>query len=406
MESLNEGPTGMVDQNDTALEGLPGATKTEERLTQAALAAERLEVAPKILLLASVLSVGTIALVDYLSGDEFSFSLFYLVPVGAGAWLVGRRAAVLIAVLCTVCWLANDAWLSGRVYEQPWIAYWNAVVRLCIFLIVAVLLCRLKDTLLSVRQAHASLMVAHQQLHVVRKKQLELKDQLLSHVSHELRTPLSAAHQFISIVLDDLAGELNAEQREYLQIAFRNLNHLTQMIGDLLDATRSESGKLAVELRPVSIGDTTSDVLQARMPAAQEKGISLSSELSPDMPLVLADPGRVEQVLVNLVDNSIKFTPSGGHVTVTAGVSGENTGFALVSVEDTGRGMSPEAMKNLFQRLYQVEQEGGGSRQGLGLGLFICSEIVSRHGGRIWADSEPGRGSTFSFTLPIAPTEA
>ncbi len=154
---------------------------------------------------------------------------------------------------------------------------------------------------------------------------------------------------------------------------------------------------------PVRVEELLSDLtLTMRSPAA-EQGIALVHETSPDLPSARADAARVRQVVTNLLENALKFTPTGGKVALRATRYGEE--FLCISVEDTGRGISLDAQKRLFQRLYQTEAEDSGSRRGLGLGLFISREIVSRHGGRIWVESVPAQGSTFHFTLPVVSEE-
>jgi hypothetical protein len=131
------------------------------------------------------------------------------------------------------------------------------------------------------------------------------------------------------------------------------------------------------------------------------KNISLRSDLAPDLPYVWADPARVRQILINLIDNGIKFTPEGGTLTVEGRPFSEDNGFLRLSVSDTGCGISPENRELVFDRLAQVKSSAEASRSGLGLGLFIARELVSRHGGRIWVESQLGHGSTFNFTLPV-----
>jgi sigma-B regulation protein RsbU (phosphoserine phosphatase) len=234
-----------------------------------------------------------------------------------------------------------------------------------------------------------------------RQQQLKIKDQFLSHISHELRSPLAVIHQFVTILLDRIAGDLTPEQNEYLGIILRNVNQLRKMIEELLEVTRAETGKLAIhpQWTPLfELIDETTDVMKI---AASGKGIGLSSEVSRGLPFAYADPNRARQVLMNLIDNAVKFTPEGGKIAVRCQVSSENPHFLSVSVSDTGCGIPPEETKKIFDSLYQVKDSIEINRKGLGLGLYICKELVSRHGGRIWAESEFGQGSTFSFTLPI-----
>jgi PAS domain S-box-containing protein len=239
------------------------------------------------------------------------------------------------------------------------------------------------------------------ELERTRQQQLELKDEFISHVSHELRSPLTAIYQFVSILLDGLAGDLKAEQREYLEITQGNVHQLRNMIGDLLEVTRVQTGKLSVEPRRISIPKVMEEALSSTVAATAAKDLGLATEIPAELPAALADPYRVRQVVANLLDNAIKFTPKGGKVALRVGVSPDDPKFLCISVADTGCGVVPEDRERIFERQYQAENSSGPSRKGLGLGLYICKELVDRQGGRIWVESEPGRGSTFSFTLPV-----
>jgi signal transduction histidine kinase len=238
-------------------------------------------------------------------------------------------------------------------------------------------------------------------LDMSRKQQLQFKDEFLSHVSHELRTPLSSIHQFVTILLDGLAGEMPVEQREHLSTVLGSANQLLTMIDDLLEATRAESGKLRVEVRCIAIGDVVQQAVNMLQATASEKRISLETKLESGIPLVSADPERVIQILINLIDNSLKFTPAGGSVIVRASLMPQDSDHVCISVADTGRGVSAESKHLIFERLYQDPNSSDSSRKGLGLGLYIVQELVKLHGGRIWVESQVGRGSVFSFTLPL-----
>jgi hypothetical protein len=208
-------------------------------------------------------------------------------------------------------------------------------------------------------------------------------------------------HQFVTILLDRLAGNLSPEQNEYLEIILRNVNQLRKMIEDLLEVTRAETGKLTLHPQLTPLDELITETLGALRIAAAGKRIALSEEISPDLPLAYADPNRSRQVLMNLIDNAIKFTPEGGTIMVRAGIFPEDPHFIQVAVADTGCGISEEDSHRVFESLYQAKDSASMSRKGLGLGLFICKELVSRHGGQIWVKSGKGRGSTFYFTLPI-----
>jgi signal transduction histidine kinase len=238
-------------------------------------------------------------------------------------------------------------------------------------------------------------------LEITQKQQLEFKNQFLSHVSHELRTPLTCIHQYVTLLLDGLAGPIAPDQGDHLKTVLKSVNQLHAMIRDLLEATRAESGKLRVESRCIALGELLHQTAAMLRPTANEKQIGLEIALDQRLPLVLADPDRILEVLINLVDNAIKFTPPEGAVMLQASMVDADPSSVYVAVSDTGRGVTPEAKTLIFERLYQDGDSIDNNRSGLGLGLFICKEIVKLHQGRIWVSSEPGQGSTFTFTLPV-----
>ncbi len=234
----------------------------------------------------------------------------------------------------------------------------------------------------------------------VRALQLHLKDEFLSHVSHELRSPLTAIYQFGTILEDELVGPLNSEQREHVQIILRNVGQLQSMIGDLLDVTRAHDGKLAIDPQRTSISDAILFTVKTMQGAAGAKGIRLWFDAPSSSPPAYADPIRLRQVLIILLDNAIKFT-SAGVVTVRVQVLAENPSFLRLEVEDSGCGISADLTERIFERLYQVNNPDEAGRKGLGLGLYICRELVEGQGGRIWVTSEPRKGSIFYLTVPV-----
>jgi signal transduction histidine kinase len=236
---------------------------------------------------------------------------------------------------------------------------------------------------------------------LARIDQIRIKDEFLSHVSHELRSPLNAIYQFVTLVQDGLAGEVNPEQRGDLEIVLRNVKQLKSMINDLLEVTRSESGKVRLELQPTSLSDAIAETVDTLQWAATEKGITLSSERDRHLPLVVADPTRMRQILIILVENAIKFTPANGTVRIQAGLLELDPGVVLIQVSDTGCGIDPDMIERIFERLFQAPIPSFAARKGLGLGLYICKDLVTRQGGRIWATSTPGKGAVFSLTVPI-----
>jgi phosphoserine phosphatase RsbU/P len=238
-------------------------------------------------------------------------------------------------------------------------------------------------------------------LEISRKQQIEFKNQFLSHVSHELRTPLTCIHQYASLLFDGLSGAISPQQRDHLQVILKSVNQLHAMIRDLLEATRAESGKLRIEPRCLALVDLVRQAIAMVRPMAVDSRIALELEADPHIPLVYADPDRVLEVLINLIDNAVKFTPFEGSVNVKISQQETDPEFIYITVSDTGRGLSAEALPLIFERLYQDPESIDGNRSGLGLGLYIARELVNLHGGRIWAASQPQQGTTFTFNLPV-----
>jgi signal transduction histidine kinase len=236
---------------------------------------------------------------------------------------------------------------------------------------------------------------------LIRTHQLQFKDEFLSHVSHELRSPLTAIYQFVTILQDRLAGELNVEQHDYLGIVLRNVKQLQSMINDLVEVTRMQAGKLEIEPQCTAVSEAILYAVNTLQGVATAKGVALNSEIELQLPSVYADPTRVRQILIILLDNAIKFTPPNGAVTVRVRVFGEDPNLLVVEVRDAGCGISPDMTERIFERLFQTPDPATAGRKGLGLGLFICKELVIRQGGQIWVTSAPGKGAVFFVTLPV-----
>jgi len=223
-----------------------------------------------------------------------------------------------------------------------------------------------------------------------------LKSLFIATMSHELRTPLNSIIGFTGILLQGLAGALNPEQRKQLGMVKASSEHLLALITDIIDLSKIEAGKISLAAEDVDLVRLARDVVGSLEPAAARAGLALSVE-APEALRVVSDPGRVRQVLVNLVGNAVKFTERGG-VTV---VLERRDGWVRVAVRDTGPGIREEDMGRLFQFFSRVPAPGVPAREGTGLGLYLSRKIVTLLGGEIVAESEPGRGSVFAFTLPL-----
>ncbi len=225
-----------------------------------------------------------------------------------------------------------------------------------------------------------------------------MKSNFISMVSHELKTPLTSIKGFVRLLQAGRVGTVNEKQKRYLDIVLEQTESLTGLIEDLLDLSRIEAGIIEVHRERVELYEVAEGVLESLQNMAREKGIRVFLEIPEDLPPVAGDEGRLRQVFTNLVHNALKFTQGGGEVRVRAHRMGEE---CLVEVADTGIGISAQDLPRIFDKFYQVDSSATRQQSGTGLGLSISRELVLAQGGRMWAESEKGKGSVFRFTLPF-----
>ena len=230
-----------------------------------------------------------------------------------------------------------------------------------------------------------------------------LKSDFVSNVSHELRTPLTTIRMSVDNLLDGIGGEITPTLSRYLGKVKTSTDRLVRMISDLLDLSRIEAGRIDLHRAVVSVDEIVHEVIESLRPMAAAKGLELRAAPSGNPPFAFADRDKLQQVLLNLTENAVKFTPPGGCVTVTTRPA---LPFIEVTVKDTGEGIPPEELGAIFDKFHQVQRNGQTKTQGTGLGLAIARNLIELHGGRIWAESQPGHGSCFVFTLPAAESTA
>ena len=237
-----------------------------------------------------------------------------------------------------------------------------------------------------------------------------MKSEFVSVASHELRTPLAAIKNAVQLMLSGKTGEINENQSKFLSMAERNINRLTNILNDLLSLSRIESGKIELNFENVELKKIIELTASSLRPQADVKSIQIEVGVPEQLPAVYGDPEKIEQILTNLIGNSIKFTAEGGKILITAkhlpkrkeGGYGDKV---AVSVKDTGIGIPPEHLDAIFEKFHQVEGSLHRSVSGTGLGLAITKGLVEAHQGKIWVESEVEKGSVFTFTLPPAEGE-
>jgi signal transduction histidine kinase len=223
------------------------------------------------------------------------------------------------------------------------------------------------------------------------------KSEFLASMSHELRTPLNAVIGFSDVLLDRLFGDLTAKQEEYLEDIRGSGRHLLDLINDILDLSKVEAGKMQLELARMSLREALEEGVAMVSERAKRQGLSLSLAVEDGVERVVADPLRIKQVLVNLLTNAVKFTPSGGSIEVKAARAAEEI---RVSVQDSGIGIDESDYARIFEAFHQGHRGVSASAEGTGLGLTLSKRIVELHGGRLWVESRTGQGSTFTFSIP------
>jgi len=312
-----------------------------------------------------VIIIGTF---DYLTGPVFSSLAAYLIPVIFVTRYAGRTSGIFISVTSATTWILAEI-LSEQDPSILFVHFWNLLEKLVIFLIVVFILLQLA-------------------------KIENERNNLLSMLAHDMKNPALAAKGFSERLLKGKVGLLNKRQEEYVRIINRELSRLEQLIMDFLDMSKFQSSTFKLNSISFNILLKIKNQTEAFRVEAENKNISLLLEF-PELNMIQVDGDatQIDRVINNLVGNAIKYTGEGGKVKVKISRQNRNV---LVQVQDTGIGISKEHLKHVFKPFYRITNDHSGS----GLGLPIAQSIIEAHGGKLWVESKPGQGTTFSFTLP------
>ncbi|MBI5495250.1 MAG: PocR ligand-binding domain-containing protein [Deltaproteobacteria bacterium] len=280
----------------------------------------------------------------------------------------------------------------------------------------------------SVTQSYQELMEKNRRMEEQNERLKELdkmKSNFLATVSHELRTPLTSIIGYSEMLLEGMAGEIQDQQREYIQTIMEKGESLMKLITSILDLSRIESGNLKLALADVDLYAVTKAALTSIVPQAAKKKVELKTDMDPGLPRITGDEDKVRQVLINLLGNAVKFTPENGTITLRvknyfgprkhARSGGDKTGavalfgiaeedFVRLEVEDSGPGIPEELLEKVFERFYQVDNSSTRVHGGTGLGLSIVKSFVDAHKGDVWAESQPGKGCKFVVLFPVVRT--
>jgi signal transduction histidine kinase len=313
-----------------------------------------------------------------------TFAVLSVVLAFTGAFRLTRSAVQLTTALATIGLLV--ATLLG------WLAPAFTAASVLAVVLAGVLALGVTDMLRRVVKNEVG-RVTIDQLYGEAQRVIDAREEILRIVAHDLRSPLNTISMAAALLLDVPASE--ADRAKRLRIIQRTGEQMNRLIQDLLSVTTIEAGRLSIEQRKVEVRHLFREAREMLEPAAREKAITLVFQPAADIPAINGDPGRVLQVFSNLISNAVKFTPQGGVITIAAESGSDSVQF---SVRDTGPGIPPEDLARIFGKFWQAKR---GDKRGVGLGLAIARGIVEAHGGSIAVRSEMGRGSVFTFSLPV-----
>jgi len=311
-----------------------------------------------------------IGIFDYLTGPVFSSLIAYLIPVIFVTRFAGRTAGILMSVASAAIWILADI-LSDPDHAFLIIHFWNLAEKLAIFLIVVFILLKLA-------------------------KVEEERKNMLSMLAHDMKNPALVAKGFSARLLRGKAGLLTESQDDYVRLINDELSRLERLILDFLDISRFESKEFKLSPVHFDIALNIKKHIEAVSVEADKKNINISLDYPEEsVAPVYADTVQIDRVIRNLVGNAIKHTNEGGSITIKLSIKNK---YVTVQVKDRGSGIPDEHIQHVFEPFYRVKNDA----HGFGLGLPIVQSIVNAHGGKIWVESESGKGSTFSFTLPLS----
>jgi signal transduction histidine kinase len=337
---------------------------------------------------------------DYITGQEIGFTIFYLLPISLTAWFASRNVAVMMCFIsAAVEFWANAA--AGRTYSHALISFWNSTVSFGFFLLYVVVLSMLKTAYKTKIKLIGELRDSYAELERI-KEDLELKSQELARsnddlkefayaASHDLQEPLRIIRGYVQLLAKRYKGKLDPDADDFIKYAVEGVERMQRLIKDLLEYSRL--GINGETLKPSECTELVERAIANLQVAIQESGAEVTYD---PLPAIAVDPAQLSRVFQNLIGNAIKFH---GEAAPRVHISAERRGKEWVfSVRDNGIGMDPDQSERIFmifQRLHTREEYDG-----TGIGLAICKKIVERHGGKIWVESEEGKGSTFYFTIP------
>lgn len=330
-----------------------------------------------IFVLAAMCGVGFL---DYITGEEYSFSIFYLVPISFAAWSMGRNIGISVSLAGAAVWIGIDFLIDHQKYGASRVPYWNSLVGCAFFVVVSVLISKLNSTLKK------------------EKSVSEMKTRMISFVSHEINNSLTSMNMALALLDEENLASSPERRKAMYDVLTSVYSVIRQTSLNFLNQARMQEGKLVmykVLSDPLKVISATADLIS---PLAADKGLELTISRPESPVLVLADPDALLLVITNLAGNAVKYTPRNGKIGISLSFDGEK---ALFEIADTGIGMSGDELEKIATPYYRTE-DGKKKAKGFGIGLNLCREIIQAHGSALSIESEKGRGTKTSFTLPAS----
>ncbi|MBI5596973.1 MAG: HAMP domain-containing histidine kinase [Elusimicrobia bacterium] len=341
----------------------------------------RLYAAPAFRWAGTVALLAFVAFLDWATGVEIAFSLFYLAPVIFASWTGGRGEGFVCALAATLTWHLLDAVFPPQRYSHPLIPVWNAGIRGVYFLSAAFVTAKVKASLERERAAS------------------RLKSDMLAFASHELNNSITSLGMGVFLMNENLSDP--AYLAGVLPALTRTVEQMKLATSNFLESARLESGRFQLDRRPCELRGLVAASLELMRPFADKKGVTLRSEFPAAIVPLNADPDALSVIMANLIGNAVKYTPSGGSAEVVLVPDSPGPDQITVRVRDTGIGMSAQEIVKVFSGFHRTEA-GKRTAKGYGIGLSVVQRLLTEHGAELKADGIPGRGTTFSFILPRA----
>ncbi|MFA5167287.1 MAG: HAMP domain-containing sensor histidine kinase [Candidatus Omnitrophota bacterium] len=342
-----------------------------------------------LIIFAAVVLVYALTILDLRISGHPSLVVFYLAPVFLASWFSGARAGFFIAFCSVVSWILLYTPHVAELYHEPSFFYVNMVARSCFMFLMAYLLVRLKKSITHERELVRRIGEQNEELQKLNVQ----KSTFVANVSHELKNPLAVIKESMALLRDKVVGEVSEEQKEILSMGMRSSDRLMRLVTDLLDLSQIEVGKLKLKKEKIEVRALVEEVLRTYEIQASKKQLVLQKEIQPDLGVLVGDRDKLTEVIINLLNNAIKYTPQ-GTITVKLTGTAQEVRFEMA---DTGPGIPPEYQEKIFDKFERIMTE---KQEGTGLGLPIAKDIIELHHGKLWVESEPGKGSKFIFALP------